>query len=397
MDGRSRGRGCDVVVPSAALAGDDDPALMKFKLASSGQYDDFEALGLDMDHEVDNGAAQHHRQAWVTDEQLALVARTGYRDVGVVHDKYNIDHIRAERDADIAETRPRRDALNRTAAKAKPERRARQRARPACRLLREQRRPLHLDRGQRRRRRAARGTGTATYTGPSHGRLVRRGGNKLGEGVRRRSTSTPTSTRDYYQYHYQIFRIGNKGDGGAGAGHVKVASQRRRRHARRQGMDAKNPPGYAAASSTASSRATTTRRRPTRSARPRGRVPQHLPGLQAAEQTTGYQRRARRCSATERDDAARDVRRQQPARRRRVADAAQQTSTVVLTSKASATSAATRSPPPSPPPRRHQTLSAANAASRPHGRPAHEGLGPRGRQRLTAPIIVRRHARPTRR
>ena len=35
---------------------DDDPALMKFKAARAAtQYDDFEALGLDMDHSVENG------------------------------------------------------------------------------------------------------------------------------------------------------------------------------------------------------------------------------------------------------------------------------------------------------------------------------------------------------
>ena len=36
----------------------------------------------------------------MTDEQLAWVRAQGYENVGVVHDKFNIDHIRAERDAD---------------------------------------------------------------------------------------------------------------------------------------------------------------------------------------------------------------------------------------------------------------------------------------------------------
>ena len=58
-------------VPATALAGPDDPALIKFKLESSAKYDDFEALGFNMDHAAEDGpGASVIVSAWVTDEQV---------------------------------------------------------------------------------------------------------------------------------------------------------------------------------------------------------------------------------------------------------------------------------------------------------------------------------------
>src|SRR3954452_2097326 len=109
-----------LVTPSVALAGQDDPAFMKFKLDSSAQYDDFEALGLDMGHNVVSGGGDSIIvNAWVTDEQLAMVRAHGYEDVGVIDDKYNIDRIRAERDATLAKLKAARDALQGKGVKAK--------------------------------------------------------------------------------------------------------------------------------------------------------------------------------------------------------------------------------------------------------------------------------------
>ncbi len=91
---------------SAAMAGVDDPALLKFSLPSGDQYDDFEALGLDMGDGVDKLAdGRVIVQAWVTDEQLAWVRAHGFENVGVVHDRFNIDRIRAEREQSIADER----------------------------------------------------------------------------------------------------------------------------------------------------------------------------------------------------------------------------------------------------------------------------------------------------
>ncbi len=77
-------------VPATALAAPEDPALLKFKLDNSSQYDDFENLGFDMDHAVENGEGDDIIvSAWVDDEQLKIARAHGYEDVGVVHDKAN--------------------------------------------------------------------------------------------------------------------------------------------------------------------------------------------------------------------------------------------------------------------------------------------------------------------
>jgi hypothetical protein len=89
-----------LVAPVAANAGEEDPALIQFKLPSSAAYADFESLGLNMDHAVENAGDGDAIivSAWVTDEEKALAEARGYRAVGTVHEKNNIDRIRAERE-----------------------------------------------------------------------------------------------------------------------------------------------------------------------------------------------------------------------------------------------------------------------------------------------------------
>ena len=135
------------------MAGIDDPALLKFSVPSEDQYDDFEALGLDMGDGVEKLAdGRVIVQAWVTDEQLAWVRAHGFENVGVVHDKFNIDRVRAEREQSIADERAAKLALTPT----RPARRARARRPAPCGrsapTTREQRGPLHLDRGEHDRR-----------------------------------------------------------------------------------------------------------------------------------------------------------------------------------------------------------------------------------------------------
>ena len=139
--------------PQAAFAGPDDPSLLKFSVPSGDQYDDFEALGLDMGDGVEKRAdGSVIVQAWVTDDQLAWVRAQGFENVGVVHDKFNIDRIRAEREQSIADERAAKLALTvNKAGKAGPS------AAPGT--VRAQRAdyygergPLHLDRGERDRR-----------------------------------------------------------------------------------------------------------------------------------------------------------------------------------------------------------------------------------------------------
>src|SRR4051812_5529079 len=109
-----------LVAPTAAFAGEEDPALMQFRLPNSAAYDDFERLGLNMDHAVENGGGESIIvSAWVTDAELARVRVAGYEAVGVVHDKFNIDRIRSERNATLAELKAATDALQGTGVKAR--------------------------------------------------------------------------------------------------------------------------------------------------------------------------------------------------------------------------------------------------------------------------------------
>ena len=170
-----------LVAPTAALAGPDDPALIQFKLPNEEAHHEFEQLGFNMDHSVEpagNGAILV--SAWVTDEEKALAEAHGYPAVKVIHDKYNIDRIRAEIAADVAREKAAKEALRENAAGVEgQERGAGHGPRAARGLLREQRRPLHLDRGQHDRgpdhlHRPEGGTG-CSYTGPdADGRVVRR-------------------------------------------------------------------------------------------------------------------------------------------------------------------------------------------------------------------------------
>jgi hypothetical protein len=221
-----------LLVPSSAKAGNDDPALLKFHVPSAEQYKDFEALGLDMNHEVDNNAdGSITVQAWVTDEQLAWVRAQGYENVGVVHDKYNIDHIRQERDADIAAEVAAKQALTENAAgKAGPS------AAPGT--VRAQRGDFYENNVGRFisiEANTTQATVTCTnpntgsgcsYTGPVLQAAAYDANNKL---IVQGALTTyidpdPSASPDYYQYHYQIFRIGNKGDGGADPAYVKVSA-----------------------------------------------------------------------------------------------------------------------------------------------------------------------------
>ena len=88
------------------------------------------------------------------------------------------------------------------------------------------------------------GTNGNIYNGPTlTAECYDAAGNKLGGGLLDDYTDTDV-TPDYYQYHYGVFRYGNKGDNtpqvGLGQG---VLQQRRRRHAGRQGMGHEGPAG----------------------------------------------------------------------------------------------------------------------------------------------------------
>ena len=112
-----------LAAPSVALAGEDDPAQLQFKLPSAAAVHDFEALGLSMDHGITrNPDGTAVISAWATDEQAQLARVHGYEVVGTITDKYAIDRIRAERNKTLAELKA---AKRRAARRTPPAARAR--------------------------------------------------------------------------------------------------------------------------------------------------------------------------------------------------------------------------------------------------------------------------------
>ena len=223
-----------------------------------------------MDHAVDNGRRRQRSSSGVGDRRAAG-AGPGAR---LSSTSASCTTSSTSTASAPSATRTIADRGRRQARRSRERRRqggqergAGHRPRAARRLLREQRRPLHLDRGQHDA-----GPGHLHEPEHGHGLLVHR------PGAARPSRTTPTASRigggtlttyidpdptpapDYYQYHYQIFRIGNKGDGGAGSGlRQDRRAQRRRRHHPGEGV-ARQEPARATprTSSTTSTPATTT-------------------------------------------------------------------------------------------------------------------------------------------
>ncbi|MDA0181507.1 M14 family zinc carboxypeptidase [Solirubrobacter phytolaccae] len=213
------------VAPSVALAGPDDPALLKFKLDNALLYDEFEALGFSMDHAVENGEGDDIIvRAWVTDEQIDIARSAGFEHVGVVHDKFNIDGVRAEMNAVVEKEEAAKRALRDHAAG-----RSQRSAGPAS--VRAQRADFYENNQSRYLSIEANADGASytgdnanTYVGPTlTAEWYDASGNKMGEGqlgVYR----DPDVSPDYYQYHYSIFRLGDVGDGKPTPATIKIAS-----------------------------------------------------------------------------------------------------------------------------------------------------------------------------
>ena len=230
-------------VPATALAAPEDPALLKFKLDNSSQYDDFENLGFDMDHAVENGEGDDIIvSAWVDDEQLKLARAHGYEDVGVVHSKENFAAIRAESLANKLAEIDAKKALEENAA-------GRKGASAAAGSIRAQRADFYENNVGKFLSIEANVDGV-TYTGANqnvyNGPTVMAewfdaAGNKLGEGALAPYTDPDVTPgllpvplpdlpdRQQGRHH---------GRGRVDQGRVQ---QRRRRHARRQGMDLEEP------------------------------------------------------------------------------------------------------------------------------------------------------------
>jgi hypothetical protein len=240
-----------LVAPTVALAGPNDPALIQFKLPNGDAHHEFEQLGFDMDHSVQPaGGGAILVSAWVTDEEKALAEAHGYPAVKVIHDKFNIDRIRADIATDVAREKAASEALrttSRTKAKA-----------AVPRTVRAQRADFYesttgrfisieanTTEAQITCSNPDAGTG-CSYTGPTlRAAWYDAQNNLMGEG--NLSTYIDTDTNpDHYQYHYQVFRIGTPGDGGPDPAYIKVSAP----NGDVDTIDAKewiakNPPGYA--------------------------------------------------------------------------------------------------------------------------------------------------------
>ena len=100
------------------------------------------------------------------------------------------------------------------------------------------------------------GTNGNVYNGPTlTAEFYDAAGNRLGGDVLDELHDRPTSPGDYYQYHYGLFRYGNKGDSTPEVRPRSRSSvqQRRRRHPGRQGVDRQGPAAPSARTSRAAS------------------------------------------------------------------------------------------------------------------------------------------------
>ncbi len=217
-----------LVVPGSALAGEQDPALVEFTLPSRLAMVEFESLGANMDHGMKtNEDGTVVVSAWVNDEQKALFRAHGFEPGATITDKDAIDEIRAERNRTLADLKAGREALRVNVA-------GRKGASAAPGSIRAQRADYYENNVGRFLSIEANVDGASyngtTYVGPTVvAEWFDAAGNRVGPlpgpapanvGVYR----DPDVNPDYYQYHYSIFRIGNKGDGGVVPASIKVAS-----------------------------------------------------------------------------------------------------------------------------------------------------------------------------
>ena len=216
--------GVALVAPGVAAAGPDDPAQIQFKLPDKAAFVEFEALGLNMDHAVEETADGGLLvSAWVTDAQIANLKMRGYEPVATIADKYAIDHIRAENEKSVEAEQAARRALRVNAA-------GRRGASAAPGTVRAQRADYYENNVGRFLSIEANhvdGPDLCHQQGPPCPLLVAEwydaDGNRINGGNLGVYIDTDVNP-DYYQYHYQVFRVGNKGDGAVLPATVKIAA-----------------------------------------------------------------------------------------------------------------------------------------------------------------------------
>jgi hypothetical protein len=217
-----------LLAPSVASAGPDDPAQVQFKVPSGMTIEDFQALGFSMDHAMsrtaDGGALV---SAWVTDDQLAFARANGFEAVATITDKNAIDQIRAQREKTIAAEQAARRALRGGGAASRGARSAvgtTVRAQRADYFENNVGRFLSIEATTTLAQVTCDEPFDCVYSGPPIAAEWRDGaGNVVGSG-NLVALLDPGVDPNYYYYHTQIFRLGNKGDGGGMPATIKVAS-----------------------------------------------------------------------------------------------------------------------------------------------------------------------------
>ena len=228
MDGRSRGRGCHVGGADGGVGWTERPGAAEVQAASNGSaVRRLRAARVRHGPRVEPAAATTIIvSAWVTDEEQALARATRLRarrrrPRQVQHRPHPRRQRRGRRQAENAA----KEALRKTRGRQGQAPRSRLRPRAARGLLREQRRPLHLDRGQRPTASPTPARTAYVYNGPTlHGRVLRR----------RRATAWAAGTLDdytdtdvnpdYYQYHYASSGSATRATAGPDPASIKVAS-----------------------------------------------------------------------------------------------------------------------------------------------------------------------------
>jgi Zinc carboxypeptidase/Chitobiase/beta-hexosaminidase C-terminal domain len=211
-----------LAAPSVALAGEDDPAQLQFKLPNAAAVHDFEALGLNMDHGMTrNPDGTATISAWATDEQVQLARVHGYEVVGTITSKYQIDTIRAQRNETLEGLKRAKLAL-----KDNAEGRAGKSALPGT--VRVQRAEFWENNVERYISIEATTTqvtynAQGNYNGPNLvADIYDAAGNRIGGG--NLQAISDNELDNAYLYHGTRFVLGLKSAGGADPAMVKVAS-----------------------------------------------------------------------------------------------------------------------------------------------------------------------------
>src|SRR3954454_10535306 len=198
-----------LVVPTVAMAGEDDPAQIQFKLPSSAAMPEFESLGGMSDEGVTKNAdGTVLAEAWVTDEELAVFKAHGFEPVATLAGKYEIDAIRAERNETLAKLKASTDALHGSGVKPK--------GKSVTGDIHAQRADYYENLGGRWLSVEANaegahytGTGTNTYVGPTVlADIFDAAGNQIGNTITVGIDSDHDVNPRYYQYRTQTIRLG---------------------------------------------------------------------------------------------------------------------------------------------------------------------------------------------